>query len=101
MRVMVFFDLPMKTAAERKAYATFRKNLIREGFLMVQESVYVWIATTRESAGFLETRVSSFVPPKGLVQSLIITEKQYSSIKYLLGDRTTDIRDYDDRTVII
>ena len=32
MRVMVFFDLPMKTAAERKAYATFRKNLIREGF---------------------------------------------------------------------
>lgn len=101
MRVMVFFDLPMKTAAERKAYATFRKNLIREGFLMVQESVYVRIATTRESAGFLETRVPSFVPPKGLVQSLIITEKQYSSIKYLLGDRTTDIRDYDDRTVII
>ena len=101
MRVMVFFDLPVKTAAERKAYATFRKNLIREGFLMVQESVYVRIATTRESAGFLEARVSSFVPPEGLVQSLIITEKQYSSIKYLLGDRTKDIRDYDDRTMII
>ena len=40
MRVLIFFDLPVKTVAERKAYATFRKNLLREGFIMVQESVY-------------------------------------------------------------
>lgn len=52
MRVIVFFDLPMKTANERKIYAEFRKNLIREGFLMIQESVYVRVATTRESAHF-------------------------------------------------
>ena len=51
MRVLIFFDLPVKTVAERKAYATFRKNLLREGFIMVQESVYSRIATTRESAG--------------------------------------------------
>ena len=72
MRVLIFFDLPVKTVAERKAYATFRKNLLREGFIMVQESVYSRIATTRESAGFLEGRVASFVPEEGLVQSLII-----------------------------
>ena len=47
MRVLIFFDLPVKTVAERKAYATFRKNLLREGFIMVQESVYSRIATTR------------------------------------------------------
>lgn len=35
MRVLIFFDLPVKTVAERKAYATFRKNLLREGFIMV------------------------------------------------------------------
>ena len=67
MRVLIFFDLPVKTVAERKAYATFRKNLLREGFIMVQESVYSRIATTRESAGFLEGRVASFVPEEGLV----------------------------------
>ena len=71
MRVVIFFDLPMKTAVERKAYAEFRKNLIKEGFLMIQESVYVRVATTRESARFLENRVASFVPGEGLVQSLI------------------------------
>ncbi len=36
MRVIVFFDLPMKTPNERKEYASFRKNLIQEGFLMVR-----------------------------------------------------------------
>ena len=96
MRVLIFFDLPVKTVAERKAYAT-----LLEGFIMVQESVYSRIATTRESAGFLEGRVASFVPEEGLVQSLIITEKQYASIKFLLGNRIEDVRNSDERTVII
>lgn len=101
MRVLIFFDLPMETAAERKAYALFRKNLIREGFLMIQESVYVRVATTRESARFLENRVAGFVPGEGLVQSLIITEKQYASIKFLIGSHVEDTRNADERTVII
>lgn len=101
MRVIVFFDLPMKTANERKIYAEFRKNLIREGFLMIQESVYVRVATTRESAHFLENRVASFAPAEGLVQSLIITEKQYLSIRFLAGSMIDDAQNSDDRTVII
>ena len=101
MRVVIFFDLPMKTAVERKAYTEFRKNLIKEGFLMIQESVYVRVATTRESARFLENRVASFVPGEGLVQSLIVTEKQYASIRFLLGKHVEDARNADERTVII
>lgn len=84
MRVIVFFDLPMKTANERKIYAEFRKNLIREGFLMIQESVYVRVVTTRESAHFLENRVASFAPSEGLVQSLIITENSTHLLDFWL-----------------
>jgi CRISPR-associated protein Cas2 len=40
MRVMVFFDLPVVTSAERKEYTKFRKFLIHEGFIMMQFSVY-------------------------------------------------------------
>lgn len=68
---------------------------------MIQESVYVRVATTRESAHFLENRVASFTPAEGLVQSLIITEKQYSSIRFLAGSMSDDVRNNDDRTVII
>lgn len=60
MRLMIMFDLPTETAAERKEYRQFRKELINEGFLMVQYSVYVRVCVTRKTAKFLENRVKSF-----------------------------------------
>ena len=39
MRILVFFDLPTETAKDRKNYSQFRKFLIKEGFIMMQESV--------------------------------------------------------------
>lgn len=44
MRVIVMFDLPMGTTAERREYTRFRKSLIRDGFIQVQESVYSKLA---------------------------------------------------------
>lgn len=41
---MLFFDLPMETPKERFQYNRFRKFLIKEGFIMVQKSVYVKLA---------------------------------------------------------
>lgn len=101
MRVMIFFDLPTVTDSDRKNYRLFRKELIEEGFLMVQESVYVRIATTHESAKFIENRIASIVPPKGVVQSLIVTEKQYASMRFLIGNSIDDVRNLDEGTVII
>ena len=51
MRVMVFFDLPVGTTAERREYARFRKGLIRDGFVMMQESVYCKLALNPTVAG--------------------------------------------------
>ena len=39
MRVIVFFDLPTLTSKERREYRRFRKFLINEGFIMMQESM--------------------------------------------------------------
>lgn len=44
MRVLVFFDLPVLTAENRRAYTRFRKFLLKNGFLMLQESVYCKLA---------------------------------------------------------
>jgi CRISPR-associated protein Cas2 len=38
--MLVFFDLPTDTAADKREYRKFRKFLISEGFLMLQFSVY-------------------------------------------------------------
>lgn len=101
MRVMIFFDLPTTTDADRKNYRQFRKSLIEEGFLMIQESVYVRIASTRESAEMLENRIAKLVPPHGIIQSLIVTEKQYTQIRFLSGKIKDDVRNFDSKTVVI
>lgn len=40
MRMMVFFDLPVVTKAERRAYTVFRRFLLNDGYDMIQYSVY-------------------------------------------------------------
>lgn len=44
MRLLVFFDLPVETAKQRREYRLFRKKLLKEGYLMVQKSVYSKLA---------------------------------------------------------
>lgn len=51
MRVMVLFDLPVETAQQRKAYIQFRRALISDGFIMMQESVYTKIVLNPVAAG--------------------------------------------------
>lgn len=101
MRLMIMFDLPMETARERKEYRQFRKKLINEGFLMIQFSVYERVCVTRQTANFLENRVRKFLPSGGIVQSLMITEKQYNDMHFLVGKPIEDVRNTSDRTVIL
>ena len=95
------FDLPTETAEERKEYRQFQKKLINEGFLMVQFSVYVRVCVTRQTAKFLENRIKKFLPRGGLVQSLMVTEKQYNDMHFLVGKPIYDVRNTSDRTVIL
>jgi CRISPR-associated protein Cas2 len=89
MRMLCMFDLPVETDSEKRAYRIFRKNLMKEGFIMMQYSVYVRVCPSREYANRLESRIKKLVPPEGNVRLLCITEKQYSDMKLLVGSRTT------------
>lgn len=89
MRVLCMFDLPVETDIQKRAYRIFRKNLIREGFTMMQYSIYVRICPSREYVKRLESRVQKFIPQEGNVRLLCVTEKQYADMKLLVGSRTT------------
>ncbi|WP_170999534.1 CRISPR-associated endonuclease Cas2 [Paucilactobacillus kaifaensis] len=101
MRLMVMFDLPVETSKERKAYRKFRKELINEGFLMIQYSIYVRVCVSKQSAGFMEKRIAEFTPELGIVQTMMVTEKQYNDMNFLLGEPKKDVRNTSDRTVIL
>lgn len=89
MRMLCMFDLPVETDMEKRAYRIFRKNLIKEGFTMVQYSIYVRICPSREYAKRLEMRIRKITPPEGNVRLLCVTEKQYSEMVLLVGSRST------------
>lgn len=101
MRVIVFFDLPVVTGEEKRAYLQFRKFLLKNGFMMVQESVYCKLALNGSAVNAIVENVRKNSPDKGLVQLLTITEKQYSKMDLIIGDIKGEILDSDERLVIL
>lgn len=101
MRTIVFFDLPNVYAKDRRNYNQFRRFLINEGFLMLQESVYSKLTLNSNQTKYLMERVRKNAPKKGIIQMLTVTEKQYSQIEYVIGNSNSKIIDNDERLVIL
>lgn len=99
MRMIVFFDLPTETSAERRNYRRFRKFLIQSGFLMLQESVYCKLLLNGSAQTAMAESIRRNKPPKGIVQMLTITEKQFSKMEYVVGDWTSDVVSSDERLI--
>ncbi len=87
MKIMVFFDLPVSTKAKRKAYTQFRNRLIKEGFIMLQYSVYARTVRNSDDAAKYVKRVKSFLPEEGSVRIMTVTDKQYNAIEIVVGKR--------------
>ena len=101
MRIVLFFDLPTLEPKHQKAYRLFLKNLKKNGFYMLQESVYVKMALNQQVVDSTMIRIKEYVPSEGNILVLTITEKQFSSIKVLLGEVGSDVVTSDERVLII
>lgn len=97
MRSILMFDLPVETAAQRRDYRQFVKYLKQIGFIMFQESIYVKLSINEAAVKNMEKALKSHIPSKGMVSMITVTEKQFASMDYLLGEFTTDIVDSDER----
>ena len=101
VRTMVFFDLPNVYLKDKKNYNKFRKYLLSEGFIMMQESVYSKIVMNTQQSILLLDRLRKNSPKKGIIQVLTITERQYSQIEYIIGQSNSKIINTEDRLVIL
>lgn len=86
MWLFVFFDLPTLSKQDKKNSALFRKNLEKDGFSMMQYSVYVRHCASHESLVVHQKKVKSFIPLKGMVSILCVTDKQYGDIYNFWGE---------------
>jgi len=83
--IFAMFDLPTDTRKARKDYTYFRKNLLKDGFSMLQYSVYVRHCASEENADVHYNRVRNFLPPDGEIRLVTITDKQFARMQTFWG----------------
>lgn len=101
MRILVMFDLPTTTAEDRKNYRIFRRELIKSGFYMLQESVYCRMVLNQSVEHNVKESLKRIKPPKGIVMVLSVTEKQFARAEFVTGSFKTEVLDTDDRVTIL
>lgn len=85
MRLLVLFDLPVVSKADRRAYTLFRRFLLNDGYDMIQFSIYGRIVNGNDALDKHMKRLVNNLPPDGSIRCLSVTEKQYASMKLLVG----------------
>lgn len=101
MRVLVLYDLPVKSSENIREYTKFRKYLLKTGFIMMQESVYCKLALNTTVANAIIDNLRKNRPEAGLVQVLTMTEKQFQKIEFIVRSSKSNILDSDKRLVIL
>ena len=85
MRILVFFDLPTVGREQKRAYLRFRNFLLKDGYDMLQWSIYARIANGSDRLDKHRNRLRAHLPPDGSVRCLVVSEKQFASIEILVG----------------
>ncbi|EOS7847149.1 CRISPR-associated endonuclease Cas2 [Enterococcus hirae] len=101
MRMLLMFDLPTETSDDRKVYRRFRKFLLSEGFIMHQFSVYSKLLLNGTANQAMLGRLKAHHPKKGLVNLLTVTEKQFSRMVYLCGEKDLSPANSDERVIFL
>ncbi len=101
MRIIVFFDLPVKTKQQRRTATQFRNFLLKDGYFMIQYSVYARICNGNDNTNMHKNRLKYAVPDNGSIRVLTITEKQFDNMQILLGGISFNEKINDDKNLVL
>jgi CRISPR-associated protein Cas2 len=79
--LFAMFDLPVDSKENRMEYSNFRKALLKEGFSMLQYSVYVRYCESEDASLVNRKRIRSALAPHGQVRILAVTDRQYGKME--------------------
>ena len=101
VRVLILYDLPMEELENVKEYNKFRKNLLKLGCYLVQFSVYAKVIKNEIYYNSFISKVKEFLPSKGEVRIIKITEKQYEDMIFLSGSKNNHEKKISNNDVVI
>ena len=84
--ILVMFDLPVMTDQQRRTATRFRKDLLDDGYLMIQYSIYARPCVNWEKMQKHTSWLEKLVPPGGNVRVLFITDKQWEHALTVIGE---------------
>lgn len=87
MRIILMFDLPSKEDYEKRDYRIFHNSLIKNGYIMMQFSVYIKATNSHTKVNREIEKIRKFIPKSGNVRIFSITEKQYLNMQIILGHK--------------
>ncbi len=90
MRLIVMFDLPVITEEEKRIYGKFRKFLLKDGYIMMQYSIYSRVCKNSDDVEKHVNRIKQNLPDKGNIRLLQVTEKQYNDMLLLVGTKAVE-----------
>ena len=93
MEMLCMFDLPVKTAKNRRDYRLFRKFLLKNGFVPLEESVYCRMIPSGHPLRTLQTLIRKNKPPEGIVALLTVTEHQFENMEFITGQWKSNVVD--------
>lgn len=89
--MMVMFDLPTDTSADRRAASQFRDFLQKKGFTMAQFSVYFRFTGSREESKKYVTAVKKNAPKVGDICILFFTDRQFGDIIHIKNRKSDSL----------
>lgn len=66
---------------------------------MLQESVYAKLVLNGTVANNIKDKVKKEKPAEGLLQMLVVTERQFSKMEYVVGMKNSNVIDDDKRLI--
>jgi CRISPR-associated protein Cas2 len=85
MWLLVMFDLPVGTKAERRSATKFRQWLLDEGYEMSQFSIYMRFCAGKEQVDRRVRAIAKARPGKGSVHLLAVTDRQFEQMVVFRG----------------
>ena len=93
MWLFAMFDLPVDKPELRKEYTRFRKALMKEGFTMLQYSVYVHYLRSEETEEVYRGKVQRALPSHGQVRLISVTDRQFEKMGVFVGKKRERVED--------
>lgn len=98
--LIAMFDLPTETPANRRDYTRFRKALLKDGFMMLQFSVYARYLPSEEAAAAHRSTIRSVIPPLGQVRLITVTDLQFGKMEVFYGKKPRDPEEIPDQILL-